>query len=63
MSFERLDFAYHRGKDNKFTFRLHWAQILLILCKRPKKVYLIKKMKYQAKTGIGTKSGFYEFRH
>ncbi len=58
MSFESLDFAYHRGVDNKFTYTLNWTQILLILCKRPNKVYLIKMFKHQAQTGFGTKIGF-----
>ncbi len=30
MSFESLDFAYHLGVDNKFTYALNWTQILLI---------------------------------
>ncbi len=55
MSFESLDFAYHRGVDNKFTYTLNWAQILLILCKRPNKVYLIKIMKHKAQTGFEAK--------
>ncbi len=50
MSFESLDFAYHRGIDNKFTYRLHWAQILLILCKRPNKIYFVKMLKNQTQT-------------
>ncbi len=53
MSFESLNFAYHRGVDNKFTYTLNWTQILLILCKRPKN--LIKMLKHQAQTGFGTK--------
>ncbi len=57
MSFERLDFAYHRGIDNKFTYRLRWAQILLILCKRPNKVYIVKMLKHQTQTGFGAKMG------
>ncbi len=40
MSFESLDFAYHRGVDNKFTYTLNWTHILLILCKRQNKVNL-----------------------
>ncbi len=56
MSFESLDFAYHRGVDNKFTDTLNWTQILLILCKR-----LIKMLKHQAQTGFGTKSVLYVF--
>ncbi len=55
MSFERLDFAYHRGVDNKFTYTLNWTQILLIICKHPNKVYPIKILKHQAQTGFGTK--------
>ncbi len=58
MSFESLDFAYDRGVDNKFTYTLNWTQILLILCKRPNKVYLIKMLKHQAQTGFGTESVF-----
>ncbi len=42
MSFENLDFAYHGGVGNKFTYTLNWTQILLILCRHPNKVYLIK---------------------
>ncbi len=61
MSFESLDFAYHRVVDNKFTYMLNWTQILLISCKRPNKVYLIKTLKHQAQTGFGTKIGFYAF--
>ncbi len=56
MSFESLDFAYHRGVDNKFTYTLNRTQILLILCKRPHKVYLIKILMHQAQTGFGTKN-------
>ncbi len=59
MSFQSLDFAYHRGVDNKFTYTLNWTQILLILCKRPNKAYLIKMLKHQAQTGFGTKNGLY----
>ncbi len=56
MSFISLDFAYHRGVDNKFTYPLNWTQILLILFKRPNKVYLIKEWrKHHAKTGFGIK--------
>ncbi len=47
MSFKSLDFAFHRGVDNKFTYTLNWTLILLILCKRPNKVYLIKMLKHQ----------------
>ncbi len=57
MSFESLDFAYHRGIDNKFTHRLHWAQIQLILCKRPNKVYIVKMLKNQTQTGFGATIG------
>ncbi len=57
MSFESLDFAYHRGIDNKFTYRLHWAQLLLILCKRPNKVYIVKMLKNQTQTGFGATVG------
>ncbi len=59
MSFESLGFAYQRGVDNKFTYMLSWAQILLILYKRPNKFYLIKMLKHQAKTGFGTERVFY----
>ncbi len=59
MSFESLGFAYHRGVDSKFTYTLNWTQILLILCKRPNKVYLIKMLKHQAQAGFGTEIGFY----
>ncbi len=55
MSFESLGFAYHRGVDSNFTHTLNWTQILLILCKRPNKVYLIKMLKHQAQAGFGTK--------
>ncbi len=55
MSFESLDFAYHRGIDNKFTYRLHWAQI--ILWKRPNKVYIVKMLKNQTQTGFGATIG------
>ncbi len=58
MSFESLDFVYHRGVDNKFTYTLNWTQILLILCKRPNKVYLIKMLKHQVQTGFRTNIGF-----
>ncbi len=34
MSFECLDFAARRGVGSKFTFRLNWMQMLLVLCKR-----------------------------
>ncbi len=61
MSFESLNFAYHRGVDNKFTYTSNWTHILLILCMRPNKVYLIKMLKHQAQTGFGTKIGFYVF--
>ncbi len=57
MSFESLGFAYHRGIDNKFTYRLPWAQILLILCKRPNKVYIVKMLKNQTQTGFGATIG------
>ncbi len=59
MSFESLD--YHRGIGNKFTHMYNWTQILLILCKRPNKVYLIKMLKHQAQTGFGTIIGFCVF--
>ncbi len=39
MLVESLDFAYHRGVDSKITYTLNWTQILLLLCKRPNKVY------------------------
>ncbi len=26
MSFKSLDFAYHRGADNKFAYTLNWTQ-------------------------------------
>ncbi len=55
MSSESLDFAYHRGVDNKFTYTLNLTQILLILCKPSNKVYLIKMFKHQAQTRFGTK--------
>ncbi len=55
MSFESLDFAHHRGVDNKFTYTLNWTQILLILCKCPNKVRLIKTLKHQAQTGFWDK--------
>ncbi len=29
MSFESLDFTYHRGKDNKVNYTLHWTQTLV----------------------------------
>ncbi len=61
MSFESLDFAYHRGIDSNFIYALNWTQILLILCKRPDKVYLIRMLKHHAQTGFGTKNGFYVF--
>ncbi len=54
---ESFDFAYHRGIDNKFTYTLHWAQILLILCKRPNKVYIIKMLKHQAQADFGATFG------
>ncbi len=55
MSFESLAFAYQRGVDNKFTYTLSWAQILLILYKRPNKFYLRKMLKHQAKQVLGQK--------
>ncbi len=55
MSFESLDFAYHLGVDNKFTYTLNVTQILLILCKRPNKVYFIKMLKHHTQTGLGQK--------
>ncbi len=61
MSLESLDFAYHRGVGNKLNWTLNWTQILLIVCKRPNKVYLIKMLKHQAQTGFGTKIGLYVF--
>ncbi len=61
MSFESLGYAYHRGVDNKFTYTLSWTQILLILCKRPNKVYFIQILKHQPQTGFGTESVFYVF--
>ncbi len=61
MSFQSMDFAYHRVVDNKFTYTLNWTQILLILCKRPNKVYLIKMLKHLAQTSFGTKMGLYVF--
>ncbi len=61
MSFESLEFAYHRGVDNKFTYTLNWTQILHILCKRLNKVYLMKMLKHRAQKGFGTKIGFYVF--
>ncbi len=57
MSFESLGFAYHRGIDNKFTYRLHWAQILLILCESPNKAYIVKMLKNQTQTGFGATIG------
>ncbi len=57
MSFESVDFAYHRGIDNKFTNRLHWAHILLIRCKRPNKVNIVKMLKNQTQTGFGATIG------
>ncbi len=61
MSFKSLDFAYRHGVDNKFTYTLNWTQILLILCKHSNEVYLIKILKHEAQTGLGTKSVFYVF--
>ncbi len=61
MSFENVDFAYYHDVDNKFTYTLNWTQILLILCKHPNKVSLIKMLKPQAPTGFGTKSVLYVF--
>ncbi len=52
MSFESLGFAYHCDVDNKFTHALSWTQILLILCKRPNKVYLLKTLKQQAEKQV-----------
>ncbi len=57
MSFESLNFAYHRGMDYKFTYRLLLAQILLVLCKRPNKVYIVKMLKNQTQTGFGATIG------
>ncbi len=61
MSFESLDFAYHRGVDNKFTYTFNWTHILLILCTLPNKDYLIKMLKHLALTSFGTKIGLYVF--
>ncbi len=53
MSFESMDFAYHRGMDNKFTYTFQWKQILVILCKRLYIVYQTKMLKNQTQTGRG----------
>ncbi len=55
MSFESLEFAHHRGIDNKFIYTFYWMQILLILCKRLHKVYLMKILKHQPKQVLGQK--------
>ncbi len=55
MSFESMDFTYHRDIDKKFTYKFHWAQLILILCKRLNKDCLIKMLKHQTQTGFGTK--------
>ncbi len=55
MSFESLDVVHHCGIDNKFTYTFFWTQILLILCKRLHKVYLMKILKHQPKQVLGQK--------
>ncbi len=53
MSFESLDIAYLRGVNNKFTYKVNLSKILLELCKRPNKVYLIKMLKTGLKQVLG----------
>ncbi len=57
MSFESMDFAYYCDIDDKCTYGSHWAQILLILCKRPSKVYIVQMLIHKTQTSFGANIG------